>query len=289
MSYRITTDSTCDLPEEFYRERDITFVPLSLEFNGGQYQDGFDEKLTAKTFYDGLRNGGVASTTQVNPSEFTAFVEPYLAAGEDVLHLAFSSGLSGTYASCEVAAADLREKYPDRTLIVVDSLAASMGEGLMLYYVDENRKKGLSIEENAQWLEENKLHLCHWFTVDDLMFLHRGGRVSKTSAIFGSLLGIKPVMHVDNEGHLIVMAKARGRNGSLEALVDHMEKTGGPDIKNQMIFISHGDSLEDAEKLKEMIRRRLGCEKFLINTIGAVIGSHSGPGTIALFFMGSER
>ena len=188
-----------------------------------------------------------------------------------------------------MAAADLREKYPDRTLIVVDSLAASMGEGLMLYYVDENRKKGLSIEENAQWLEENKLHLCHWFTVDDLMFLHRGGRVSKTSAIFGSLLGIKPVMHVDNEGHLIVMAKARGRNGSLEALVDHMEKTGGPDIKNQMIFISHGDSLEDAEKLKEMIRRRLGCEKFLINTIGAVIGSHSGPGTIALFFMGSER
>lgn len=289
MSYRITTDSTCDLPDEFYQERQIEYVCLSLEFNGKEYKDGFTEALTAHDFYGSLREGGMASTTQVNPSEFIDFVEPFLAAGEDVLHLAFSSGLSGTYASCVTAANDLREKYPDRTLIIVDSLAASMGEGLLLYYADENRKKGLSLEENARWLEDNKLHLCHWFTVDDLMFLHRGGRVSKTSAVFGSLLGIKPVMHVDNEGHLIVMAKARGRGASLEALVDHMEKTGNPDIKDQMIFISHGDCLEDVEKLKAIIRRRIGCEKFMVNPVGAVIGSHSGPGTVALFFLGSER
>ena len=289
MSYRITTDSTCDMPDAFYEERGIAHVNLSLEFNGKEYKDGFNENLSAHTFYESLRNGGMASTTQVNPAEFIDFVEPFLAAGEDVLHLAFSSGLSGTYASCETAAKDLREKYPERTLVVIDSLAASMGEGLLLYYADENRKKGLSLEENARWLEDNKLHLCHWFTVNDLMFLHRGGRVSKTSAVFGSLLGIKPVMHVDNEGHLIVMSKARGRGASLEALVDHMEKTGNPDIKDQMIFISHGDCLEDVEKLKAIIRRRIGCENFMVNPVGAVIGSHSGPGTVALFFLGSER
>lgn len=289
MSYRITTDSTCDLPDEFYQERQIAHVCLSLEFNGKEYKDGFTEALTAHDFYDSLRNGGMASTTQVNPSEFIDFVEPFLAAGEDVLHLAFSSGLSGTYASCESAAKELRDKYPDRKLVVVDTLAASLGEGLLVYYADENRKAGMSLEDNAQWLEEHKLNLCHWFTVDDLMHLHRGGRVSKTSAILGSVIGIKPVLHVDDEGHLILVGKVRGRQSSLEALVKKMKETVFDNVKDQAIFISHGDCQADAEKLQAMIEKEWGCRTFLINYVGTVIGSHSGPGTLALFFLGDHR
>lgn len=179
---------------------------------------------------------------QVNTYEFIDFAEPFLAAGEDVLHIAFSSGLSGTYESCARGAEELRAKYPDRKIVVVDSLAASMGEGLLVYYADENRKAGMSLDDNAKWLEENKLHLCHWFTVDDLMHLHRGGRVSKTSAVFGSLLGIKPVLHVDDEGHLILMSKVRGRDASLKALVGKMKETALSNVRDQMVFISHGDA-----------------------------------------------
>lgn len=289
MSYRITTDSTCDLPQSFYDERGIDYVGLSFILAGEEYQEGPDLKLTPKEFYDELRHGGSSSTQQVNAFQFKAFVEPFLQAGEDVLHIAFSSGLSGTYASCVQGAEELREQYPDRKLIVIDSLAASMGEGLLVYYADENRKAGLSIEENAQWLLDNRLHLCHWFTVDDLMFLHRGGRVSKASAILGSMVGIKPVLHVDDEGHLILMSKSRGRQSSLQALANKMKETATGDLSEQMVFISHGDCKEDAEKLATMLKKEFGIHKFLIHTIGAVIGSHSGPGTVALFFLGSHR
>lgn len=289
MSYRITTDSTADLPYDFLRERDIPSVGLSFRLKGEEYTEGPDQKITPKEFYDALRGGEMATTMQVNTFEFISFVEPFLAAGEDVLHICFSSGLSGTYASCRAAVDDMKEKYPERTLIVIDTLAASLGEGLLVYYADENRKKGMSIEENAQWLEDNKLHLCHWFTVDDLMFLHRGGRVSKTSAILGSLIGIKPVLHVDDEGHLIMMSKVRGRQASIQALAKKMKETANSDIKDQTIFISHGDCMEDAKKLEDIIRKEIGCKTFLINYVGTVIGSHSGPGTLALFFMGSKR
>lgn len=207
-------------------------------------------------------------------------------AGEDVLHLCFSSGLSGTYASCVQGAQELQEKYPARTIRVVDSLAASMGEGLLLYYAEENRKAGMSLEDNVKWLEDNRLHLCHWFTVNDLMHLHRGGRVSKASAIFGSLLGIKPVLHVDDEGHLILMSKSRGRLASIEALAAKMKEIANADVADQMIFISHGDCKEEAEKLRDIVQRTTGAHRFLIHDIGTVIGSHSGPGTLALFFMG---
>ena len=289
MNYRITTDSTADLPYTFLQERNIPCVGLSFRLNGEEYTEGPDQKITPKEFYDSLRNGGMATTMQVNTFTFISFVEPFLAAGEDVLHLCFSSGLSGTYASCRAAVDELKEKYPERKLVVVDTLAASLGEGLLVYYADQNRQAGMSLEENAQWLEDNKLHLCHWFTVDDLMFLHRGGRVSKTSAILGSLIGIKPVLHVDDEGHLIMMSKVRGRQASIQALAKKMKETANSDVKEQTIFISHGDCLEDAQKLEEIIRREIGCKTFLINYVGTVIGSHSGPGTLALFFMGAKR
>ena len=289
MSYRLTTDSTADLPQEFLTERGISSIGLAFQIGGEEYREGPDLKMTSKEFYDQLREGKPSSTVQVNTYEFIDFAEPFLAAGEDVLHIAFSSGLSGTYESCARGAEELRAKYPDRKILVVDSLAASMGEGLLVYYADENRKAGMRIEDNYQWLEENKLHLCHWFTVDDLMHLHRGGRVSKTSAVFGSLLGIKPVLHVDDDGHLILMSKVRGRDASLKALAAKMKETALSNVKDQMIFISHGDAREDAEKTAQYVKDLLGVQKFLIHDIGTVIGSHSGPGTIALFFWGSER
>lgn len=289
MTYRITTDSTADMPWSFYKERDIACIGLGFHLGDKEYKEGPDLPLTPSQFYHHLREGGRSSTMQVNAYEFIEFVEPFLKAGEDVLHIAFSSGLSGTYASCMTAAEELREKYPERKLVVIDSLAASMGEGLLVYYADENRKNGLSIEENAAWLMNNRLHLCHWFTVNDLMHLHRGGRVSKASAIFGSLLGIKPVLHVDDEGHLILVSKARGREAALEALVSQMAKTAWGNVKDQMIFISHGDAQEDAEKVARLVEEKTGAKTFMIHSIGAVIGSHSGPGTVALFFLGSKR
>lgn len=289
MLYRITTDSTCDMPVEYYKENEIPYVGLTFQINGKEYREGGDDCMPLHDFYDQLRAGVPSTTMQVNTYDFIDFVEPYLQAGEDVLHLCFSSGLSGTYQAVERGAAELREKYPDRTILVVDSLAASMGEGLLLYYAVEHRKAGMTIEENAKWLEDNKLHLCHWFTVDDLMHLHRGGRVSKASAIFGSLLGIKPVLHVDDEGHLILMSKSRGRQGAMEALVAKMKETANDDVAEQMIFISHGDCQEDAEKLRDLVQKATGAKRFLIHDIGTVIGSHSGPGTLALFFLGKKR
>lgn len=289
MSYRLTTDSTCDLPLDFYSDRGIPVIGLTFQLDDQEYKEGPDIKITSKEFYDQLRAGKQSSTVQVNSFDFMAFAEPFLAAGEDVLHISFSSGLSGTYESYCRGAEELKEKYPDRKVIIIDSLSASAGEGLLLYYADENRTAGMTIEENVRWIESHRLNLCHWFTVDDLMFLHRGGRVSKTSAIFGSLLGIKPVLHVDDEGHLILVSKARGRAGSIDALADKLKTTGNEDIKDQMIFISHGDCPEDAQSLADKLRKEAGIQKILISNIGAVIGSHSGPGTLALFFLGKQR
>lgn len=289
MSYRITTDTTCDLPYEFYAERDIRVVGLSFMLDGNEYREGPDLALTPKEFYDRLREGKPSSTMQVNTFEFMEFVEPFLAAGEDVLHIAFSSGLSGTCDSCVRGARELAEKYPDRKLVIVDSLAASMGEGLLVFYADENRKAGMSLEDNAAWVEKNKLHVCHWFTVDDLMHLHRGGRVSKTSAILGGLLGIKPVLHVDNEGHLILVSKVRGRGASIDALASKVKETSFDNIAEQAVFISHGDCAGEAEQLAEKIRQLTGTQTVMLNNVGAVIGSHSGPGTLSVFFMGPTR
>ena len=288
MSYRIMTESTSDLPQEFCKAHNITVIGMEFVIGGHSYKERSDNDLTPKEFYDGLRQGKQSSTVQVTSFVFQEFVEPFVAAGEDVLHVCFSSGLSGTYASCRQGAEELMEKYPGRKVLVVDSLAASLGEGLLTYYAVMNRDKGMSIEDNARWLEENRLHLCHWFTVDDLMHLHRGGRVSKASAVFGSMLSIKPVLHVDDTGHLVPVSKTRGRKASLLALVDRMAESA-VDPAGQTIFISHGDCEADAEFVADEVRRRFGVQDIYINYVGPVIGNHSGPGTLALFFLGSRR
>lgn len=239
-------------------------------------------------FYAKLRAGSVSTTTQVNSEEFLHVFTPLLEAGQDVLYIAFSSGLSGTCQSALLARKELKERFPDRKLEVFDSLCASMGEGLLVYHAAKLRREGKSLEEVLSWLRENALRLCHWFTVDDLNHLKRGGRVSTATALVGTILGIKPVLHVDDEGHLIPVTKVRGRKQSLDALVKRMEDTV-EDPAGQMVFISHGDCLDDARYVERQIREKLGVEQVEIGYIGPVIGAHSGPGTVALFFLGKER
>lgn len=289
MSYIILTESNCDLSPEQIKKWNIEVLPMPFTVEGKQYlgyPDGREMKI--EEFYKLLREGKMSKTAAPNPADFVEKVEPFLKEGKDVLYIAFSSGLSSTCINANMAAAELMEKYPERKFIVVDSLCASMGLGLMVALACDKRDEGLSIEENAKWVEENKLHLCHWFTVNDLFHLKRGGRVSATSAILGSALGIKPVLHVDDEGHLIPVSKVRGRKQSLDALVKMMAETV-TDAKNGYVFISHGDCLEDAKYVEKQIREKLGSKKFYINFIGTSIGTHSGPGTVALFFLGSHR
>ena len=239
-------------------------------------------------FYQRLRAGEVATTAAVNMNQYVEAIEPLLQAGRDVLVLAFSSGLSATFQSSKLAVEELSEKYPERKLYTVDTLCASLGQGLLVWYAAQERKKGRTIEEVRDWAEANKLSLCHQFTVDDLHFLKRGGRISATTAVVGSMLQIKPVLHVDDEGHLINIGKARGRQSSLKALVDKMEKTV-TEAGKQTVFISHGDCLEDAEAVAQMVRERFGTQDIRINYVGPVIGAHSGPGTLALFYLGTQR
>lgn len=286
MPYQIITDSACDFPTPMYEQLNLTMLPLTITFRGVSADDRNDDSL--KEVYDGLRNGEVATTAAVNPQSWDGAMRPHLQNGKDVLVLAFSSGLSTTYQSAVIAAEELKEEFPERKIIVVDTLCASLGQGLLVWYACKLRDQGKSLEEVSAWVEENKFHLCHWFTVDDLHFLKRGGRISAATAVVGTMLAIKPVLHVDNEGHLINMAKARGRSGSLKALVDHMAQTA-THPEDQVVFISHGDCLEDARKVGDMIQQRLGVRKVMYNTIGPVIGAHAGPGTVALFFLGTER
>ena len=221
-------------------------------------------------------------------AQYTEALEPLLQAGKDVLILAFSSGLSTTCNSAVIAAQELGEKYPDRKIFAVDTLCASLGQGLLVWYAAKARERGGTIEEVRDWVEDRKLNLCHQFTVDDLHFLKRGGRISAATAVVGSMLQIKPVLHVDNEGHLINIGKARGRQASLKALVDRMEETA-IDSGSLTVFISHGDCLEDAQTVADMVKKRFGVQEVYINYVGPVIGAHSGPGTVALFYMGTDR
>ena len=288
MSYRITTESTCDMPWDFYANNGVTVLGLKYTLaDGREFTEGSEDSLTIPEFYQYLREGGSASTTQLNAYDFAEAVEPFLAAGEDILHVGFSGGLSGTVNSCRQAIDDLKEKYPERSVIVVDSLCASMGEGLLLTYAIRNRDAGMSLQENAAWLDENKWNIAHWFTVDDLMFLHRGGRVSKSSAVLGGLIGIKPILHVDDEGHLVMVAKKRGRKAAVVELADRLQE-GLQGEMSQPIYISHGDCAADAEALAELLRER-GATNIACAPIGTVIGSHSGPGTLALFFLTDKR
>ncbi|WP_291236583.1 DegV family protein [Frisingicoccus sp.] len=287
-NYVITTDTCCDLPKDYLKEKEIEEVSLYYNMNGSVY--GNDQEMDIKEFYDRMRGGEMPTTMAANPEELEEMFEKYLSAGKSVLHLAFSSELSSSCGNAMVAARELNEKYTDNKVIVIDTLAASLGQGLMVYKAEELRQNGKTIDETATWLEENKLHFCHQFTVDDLNHLYRGGRVSKLTAVAGTIIQIKPILHVSDEGKLVPIGKARGRKKSLTALVDNMQRTmGSYRDKNDIVFISHGDALEDAEYVANLVKERFGIEKFLINPVSPTIGAHSGPGTIALFYMGEKR
>lgn len=286
MSYRIITDTCCDLWQKFYDELNVSVIALSVNFQGQSINSYTESWL--KDFYNGLRSGEAAQTSAANPEGWKEIIEPVLAAGEDALILAFSSGLSTTYQSAVIAAQELQEQYPERRVNVVDTLCASMGQGLLVWYACQKRDEGLSLQELTAWCEENKLNLCHWFTVDDLMYLKRGGRVSAATALVGTMLQIKPVMHVDDEGHLVKVSTARGRKASLDALAKKLGETGLPGA-NDTVFISHGDCAEDAAYLANKLQQEYGVKKVITYYVGAVIGSHSGPGTVALFFIGNKR
>lgn len=286
MDFQIITDSCCDFPTPMYGQLGLTFVPLTVEFRGNTFDDKNDDTL--KDMYQGLRAGEVAKTSAVNPSRWSQAMEKALAAGKDVLVLAFSSGLSTTYQSAVIAAEELKDAYPDRKIQVIDTLCASMGQGLLVWYACKKRDEGLSLDEVAQWVLDNRLHLCHWFTVDDLMYLKRGGRISAATALVGTMLQIKPLLHVDDEGHLINMTKTRGRKAAIDAMVKKSQELGAG-YDNSTMFISHGDCLSDAEYLSRQLKEKCGVKDVVISYVGAVIGSHSGPGTLALFFLGSHR
>lgn len=286
--YAIITDSTTDLSPELIRQMGVEVIPLEFVMGENEvyknYPDG--RELGFKEFYDRVRGGAMPKTNQINVTTYCEVIERHISEGRDVLLLCFSSALSGTYQSSTIAVAEMQEKYPDAKILTVDTKAASMGEGLLVYFAAQKKAAGMGIEELAKWVEENQPKLCHWFTVDDLNHLKRGGRVSSAAALVGTLLGIKPVLHVDDEGRLIAMEKVRGRKQSLDALAKHLFDT--IDEGETTVFISHGDCLSDAEYLADRIREKLDVQ-ITINYIGPVIGAHSGPGTVALFFMGSHR
>ena len=285
----IVTDSCCDLTQEIADQYNLVIVPLTLNFADKSYKNYLDgREIQPKELYSRLSGGELPTTSAVNIGEFEDIFEPIIAQGKDILYIGFSSGLSGTYNSGKTALSMLAEKYPERKLYSVDSLCASLGQGLLVYLAAKQKQDGKNIDEVKAYVEENVPHLCHWFTVNDLFHLQRGGRVSAAVAIVGSVLGIKPVLHVDNEGHLTSVSKARGRKASINALFDKMVQTG-IDINNQTVFISHGDCEEDANLLADRIKSELGVKDVIINYVGPVIGAHSGCGTLALFFLGTER
>ena len=288
-NYIITTDCACDLPLSIAEELGLVVLPLTLNIDDKSYACNLNEgEISAKKFYAMMREGKIASTSAINAATTMQFLEPLLQEGYDILHLAFSSGLSSTYNSTVAAVQELRERYPQRKIYSLDTLCASLGQGLLVYLAAQKRLAGCSIEEVVDYVEEIKLNICHWFTVDDLSYLRRGGRLSAASAVVGTVLNVKPVLHANDEGRLENVCKVRGRKKSLQALYKELENSA-IDISEQTVFISHGDCLEDAELLAAMIKDNLGAKQVIINYIGPVIGVHSGPGTVALFFVGEKR
>lgn len=282
----ISTDSTADLPDKFLKEHNVLIHPLCYHIDNIEY--GFDQELDPKEFYSKMRSGILPTTDASTPDFILNQYKEQLEKGYDILHISFSSGLSSSYNNAVICAAQMMEKYPDKVIRVIDTLAASMGQGLLVYYAVQMKEAGKSLEEVCTWLEEYKLHLCHQFTVDDLFHLHRGGRVSKTAAIVGTLINVKPLLHVDNSGHLIPLNNVRGRRKALTALVDKMEASVGS-YQNEIIFISHGDCLPDAEFVAGLVRERFSINNIWINYVSPTIGAHSGPGTVALFYLGAKR
>ena len=288
-NYVIITDSSCDLPDKLVKELELEVLPLAFIMDGKTYRNYPDNReMSPEEFYSKQKDGMMATTNAINVGEATDASESVLKRGLDALVLAFSSGLSTTCHSFQIAAEELAEKYPERKVYAVDTLCASLGQGMLVYQAAKLRQEGKTMEEVRDWVEANKLRQCHWFTVNDLFFLKKGGRVSAATAVVGTMLQIKPVLHVDDEGHLINVGKARGRKASLNALVDKVGELGS-DPASQTMFISHSFCPEDARYVAEEVRKKYGAKKIIINSIGPVIGAHTGPGCVALFFMGQHR
>ena len=285
--YIIMTDSTVDLPKEYLiEELQVPYIPLSYIMDGVTYEDM--SGLSGKEFFDKIRAGSLPTTSQVNPEQAKKALEPYVKEEKDILFIGFSSALSGTFNSIRMAAEELMEEYPERKIITVDSLCACLGEGLLVYKAVQLKRAGKSLEEVAKWTEENKLHICHNVAIDDLNHLHRGGRVSKTAAIMGTMIQIKPIIHMNDNGELHVIGKQRGRKKALQHIVNMaVEQSKG--WENDIIMITHGDCEEDAQYVAKLVREKMGIENILINCIGSVIGSHTGPGVVAVFCMGEKR
>ena len=285
-NYHIISDSACDLSVAMLQKLGVTITPLHVLYKGETIRDTAEDDAV-QAFYAGMRSGEVPTTSAVNPEGWVSVIRPVLDQGQDALVLAFSGGLSTTYQSAVIAATELSEQYPHRQIRVVDTASAALGQGLLVYYACKKRDEGLSLEQLAAWVEENKPHVAHWFTVDDLVYLKRGGRVSTATAVVGTMLQIKPVLHVDDEGRLVSMVKARGRKASMEALVKKFDELG-EGFANDIVFICHADCIDDAKKLEQLMLQR-GVKEVYIGNLGAVIGSHAGPGTLALFFLGKHR
>ena len=287
--YIILTDSSCDLPAAMAKELELTVLPLTLTMSGQEYANYLDgREIGFKEFYNRIREGEVAVTSAANPERYLSCMEPLLKEGKDILILAFSSGLSTTYQSSCLAMEELKEKYPERKIFSVDTLCASMGQGLLVYLAAQQKAAGKTIEEVRDYAEEAKNLLCHQFTVDDLMHLKRGGRIGAATALVGTALGIKPILEVDKTGKLVNTGKARGRQASLSALVDKMAATA-VDPQDQVVFISHGDCLDDAKTVEKLVKQRFKVKRVVISYVGPVIGAHTGPGVVALFYLGKER
>ena len=286
--YVILTESSCDLSPELVAEADVEVLPLSFTIDGKNYPHYPDARAyPIADFYQRMREGAVAVTAAANVAELTEGMETQLRKGQDVLFLCFSSGLSSTRDACAIAAEDLRERYPERKIYTVDTLAASGGQGLLVLLTGRKQKAGASIEEARDFAEQTKLHMAHWFTVNDLVYLKRGGRVSPAVAAVGTMLNIKPVLHVDNEGHLIPVEKVRGRKAAIQALLRHMQETALPD--QGTVLISHARCQEEAEALAEQVREKFRPQEVLITELGPIIGAHTGPGLMALFFLADHR
>lgn len=287
-TYVIFTDSTGDLTPALIEQAGLQVLPMTFHLDGQDYRNYPDgREISSHAFYDKLRAGSTCTTSQVSLAEYEEAFTPVLEQGLDILYLSFSSGLSGTYQASCVASEMLQERFPGRRIISIDSLQASMGEGLFVYLVGRRRLEGASLDEAVDYARALAPKVCAWFTVDDLMFLKRGGRLSGAAAVAGTLLGIKPVLHVDDEGHLIAMEKVRGRRASLDALVKHFQATAD-DIAGGTVFISHGDCPEDCRYVMDKLQA-LGVTDLHQGDIGPVIGAHSGPGTVALFWVGGPR
>ena len=288
MSYKIITDSCCDFTRQQYADLGLAFAPLTLVYKGKSI-DGFTEPDELHAFYDSIREGEMPTTSAVNPDGWERLMRPVLEQGKDVLCLAFSSALSTTYQSAVIAASDLKEEFPDRTINVVDTRCAALGQGLLAWHACKRRDQGMNLEELTAWVEENKHHLAHWVTVDDLNHLKRGGRVSATTAFVGGLLNIKPIIHVDNEGRLDTVSKVRGRKAAMELLASKVAETG-EGYDNETVFVAHGDCPEDAEALANLIKAKCPFVKnVMIGYVGGVIGAHTGPGVLVCFFLGKEK